>query len=101
MCIRDSSSSGHGAWSGWIASIASLHPDSRIEQPVAQVHQQVDEDETRGNEQDGNLHQRIIPLVDRIDQQPADPRPAEHGLDDYRAAQQLSLIHISEPTRPY
>ena len=51
----------------------------------------------------GHLAARIDPLG--LANPPGDPdlHPAAHGLtdDDLRALPALSLIHISEPTRPY
>src|SRR5262245_30282754 len=58
--------------------------DSRIEEPVQDVHQQVHRDIGDGDEQNAPLHRGVITRADRLNEQSAHTRPAENRLGDYR-----------------
>src|SRR5512135_378459 len=62
--------------------------DPRIEQRVAEVDQQVDDDVHGGEQQRDALDDRIVAPQERVDGQPAEPRNREHGLGDDHAADQ-------------
>src|SRR5215471_108340 len=57
--------------------------DSRIEIAVQQVDGQVDRHEQHRDEQDRALGQRIVALVDRPEDEPADAGQREDLLDDH------------------
>src|SRR2546428_7206976 len=52
--------------------------DARIDPRIEDVDDQVGYDEQQGNHQDHTLHNRIVPLEDRLKHQPPNPR---HGED--------------------
>src|SRR3989475_9733639 len=51
--------------------------DARIDPRIEDVDDQVGYDEQQGNHQDHTLHDRIIPLEDRLKHQPPHPRQGE------------------------
>src|SRR5512132_3160017 len=70
-----------------IAAPSLLIADSRIDEPVEEIRQQVHTDVGHGNEQDASLHQRVVSKTDRLNQQAADSRPRKNRLGDHRARQ--------------
>src|SRR5437870_4396097 len=62
-------------------------PDPRIEDPIEQVHRQVDRDEDRGEQQCRGLDHGIVALLDRLDRARPDPRHRKDRLDDEGAAE--------------
>ena len=56
--------------------------DARIEPCIADVDQQVSEEDRDGNEHDHRLEQRVMSLVDRLDKQPPSPRKTEDLFDN-------------------
>ena len=45
--------------------------------------------------------QRLVKLKERLDTQEEELNRLRNEIEDLAAEQKLSLIHISEPTRPY
>src|SRR5206468_3538095 len=66
----------------------SARADARIEEAIEQVDAEVDHDEQHGRDEHGALHDRIVAIVDRLDREPSDAGPGEHGLGDDGAAKQ-------------
>src|SRR5206468_12483348 len=54
--------------------------DAGIDEGIGDVDQDVDQDVGRGHEQHGALHERKVLGENSADDEPAEPRPAEHGL---------------------
>src|SRR5436190_7474464 len=67
---------------------ASRVADARIEQRVAEIDQQVDEDVDARREQQHALDHRIVVALHRIDDEAADAGNREHRLGDDDAADQ-------------
>src|SRR5882672_4743025 len=70
------------------AGASSAGADAGIEDAIEQVDEEVDHDEEDGREEDRALHHGIVAVVDRLDREPPDARPREHGLGHDGAAQQ-------------
>src|SRR5215510_11102476 len=66
--------------------------DSRIDEGIGHVDQDVDQHVRRGHEQHGALNQREVLREDAADDQPPETGPAEHGLDDHGAGQQVAEL---------
>src|SRR5271169_5252594 len=66
--------------------------DSRIEDAIEDVDNEIDQHERRCDEQHHALHDHKVASVDRADQQPADPRQGKDRLDQYRTTDQPSDI---------
>src|SRR5437867_12529271 len=64
----------------------SARADARIEEAIEQVDAEVDHDEQHGRDEHGALHDRIVAIVDRLDREPSDAGPGEHGLGGDGAA---------------
>src|SRR5512146_2548538 len=47
--------------------------DPRVETGIQKIRRQVDGDGAQGDEEDASLDERVVPGVDRLDQEPADP----------------------------
>src|SRR5690242_16823806 len=54
--------------------------DRRVDEPVQHVDDQVDEDELEREQEHERLDRRIVPHVDGVDEQSAEPRPVEYLL---------------------
>src|SRR5213593_4259145 len=67
-----------------IVAIAHLprEPDSRVDEGVENVHDQVDPDDHEAGHDHDALHEREVPLEDALVEQAADARPREDHLDD-------------------
>src|SRR5439155_11804943 len=70
--------------------------DPRVEIAVQDVHEEVADEVERAQHQDAGLHDRIVARGDRLQDQPPEPRPREHGLGDHRAAEELHEQHDRE-----
>src|SRR2546425_5570635 len=57
-------------------------PDSRVDEGVEDVHDQVDHDDHEAGHDHDALHERKVPLEDALVEQAADARPREDHLDD-------------------
>src|ERR1044072_3242864 len=75
--------------------------NARIEPFVKNVHEQIDENVGYGDEQHGALHDRVVALVDAVDQEPAYARPREDGLNDCCAAQEPRRLLPDDGHRRY
>src|SRR5690349_19874455 len=62
--------------------------DARIEQRIAQVHDEVDEHVGAREDEHHPLDDRIVASQDRVHREPADARDREHGLGHDRAPNQ-------------
>src|SRR5512140_398555 len=60
----------------------SLIADSRVETCAQDVRRQVHRHGGKGDDEDAPLYQRVVPRVDRLDQEAADPWPGEDRLRD-------------------
>src|SRR5688500_3891085 len=71
-------------WSPNRVAIAVLprEPDSRIDEGVEDVHDQVDADDHEAGHDHHALHEWEVALEDALVEQPADARPREDHLDD-------------------
>src|SRR3990170_4947325 len=65
----------------------SLIPDPRIETGAQEVRRKVHRHGGQGDDEDAPLDQRVVPRVDRLDQQAADPGPGEDRLRDDASSQ--------------
>src|SRR5207247_177056 len=74
------------------ATTRSAGADAGIEDAIEHVDGEVDDDEERGRDEDDALHDRVVAVVDRLDGEPAHPRPREHGLGHDGAAEQGSEL---------
>src|SRR5439155_16280392 len=70
------------------AGAGSARADAGIEDAIEQVDAEIDHDEEHGGEEDRALHDRVVTIVDRLNGEPPDARPREHGLGHDGAAQQ-------------
>src|SRR6266850_6657598 len=61
-------------------------PDPRIQERVAQVHEEVHHDESERRQQGEALHLLVVPRNDRVDAEGAEPRHGEECLHHDRAA---------------
>src|SRR5918994_2768895 len=82
---RRSARSGPAAGASTSASVVAISgvPHARIEHRIGEVDRDVHEEDHAGGDEDAGLDDREVALDDRIDQELADARPAEHGLDDH------------------
>src|SRR3990172_1385499 len=69
---------------------ASVIADPWIEIGVDQIDEQVDHDEDDRDEKYPGLDDRVVPLIDPVEDQPADAGHAEDLLDHDRPAQQVA-----------
>src|SRR6185295_7377020 len=60
--------------------------DPRVEQPVGEIDQQIDQHVYPGEKQDHALDDRVIPAQNGVDREPANARNCEHRLGDDGAA---------------
>src|SRR5687768_3514678 len=73
---------GRGA-SARTTAVLALIADPRVDHPVEDVDEQVDEHDHASTEQHGRLHDRKVPEGDALVEQPSDPGPGEHRLHDH------------------
>src|SRR5687767_1859592 len=71
-----------------VATLMSVHPHSRVDEAVRQVHQQVDQDVYQRDEHDETDEHGVVATVDRGPDEGADAAEGEHGLGQDRAGQQ-------------
>src|SRR4030042_1129900 len=71
-----------------LLTVRSLIPDPRVEAGVQQIRQEVHGHRAKSDEQDASLDQRVIPGVDRLDGEAADPGPGEDRLGDDTAGKE-------------
>src|SRR2546425_9633301 len=76
--------------------VSSTGTETGIEDAIEHVDQEVDDDERRGGQEHRALHDRIVAVVDRLDRQPADPRPREDGLRHDRAGEKLTELEAGD-----
>src|SRR5207244_275451 len=75
-----------------LSSDLSLRPYAGVEIRVQDVHDEIDEDERRGQKEDRRLHDRIVAVVDGLHAEASHPRPRKDRLRDDRAAQQRAQL---------
>src|SRR5688572_20445192 len=68
---------------------ASRDPDALVDGDVDEVDEDIDEHVAEGDQQHRALDGRVVATEDAVDHEPTDPRDAEDGLDDHRAAKKL------------
>src|SRR5262249_7325435 len=61
---------------------SSREPDSRVDERVENVHDEIDRDDHEAGHDHHTLHQREVALEDALVQEPADAGPGEDDLDD-------------------
>src|SRR5712692_4344804 len=66
--------------------------DPRVDKSVEDIDREIDGDERDRVGEHGAGDQRVIPRLDRRDQQRAAARPCEHRLDDDRSAEQRAEL---------
>src|SRR4051812_17782342 len=66
--------------------------DPRVEVAVEDVDHEVDQHEPGRDHQYRRLHDAVVAVGDRVDEQPPDARPREDGLDDHGAAEQRAEL---------
>src|SRR6266446_1532175 len=71
-------------------------PDPRVEIAVQHVHEEVARQVERAQHEHAGLHDRIVARGDRLEDQPSEARPGEHGLGDDGAAEELHEQHDGE-----
>src|SRR5439155_21481603 len=64
-------------------------PDPRVEERIAGVDEEVDQDDHADDEQIDALDDGIVPLVDRLEENAPHARQPENALEDSSAAHQL------------
>src|SRR5262245_20121210 len=64
--------------------------DPRVDGGVEQIHGEVAQHEERADEEDGALHERIIPLDHRAQEQAAHPGQGEDFFGDHRAPEEIA-----------
>src|SRR5262245_4452484 len=74
----------------------SLARDAGIEGAVREIHDQVHEDERHGKEQHRALQQDVVAREDRLDHEPAKPRPCEDRLGQHGAAHELPRLEAEQ-----
>src|SRR5437588_11747965 len=70
-CRRPRPGSGTGASSGSTGSSSSRIADSGINPGITEIHQQIDEDDQRRDGKDDALDERVVALLDGLDDQAA------------------------------
>ena len=78
------------------AASATPTPDARIGEGVGHVDQHVDQHVGGGHEQHRALHEREVLGEDAADDEPAEARPAEDGLHDHGAGQQIAELQAED-----
>src|SRR5215212_9310157 len=73
--------------------------DARVKVDIQQVHEQVRDDEDRGQDQDAGLDDLEVTEVDRFHDQATHTRPGEHGLRDDRAAEHPAELQADDRDR--
>src|SRR5438445_3598168 len=64
-------------------------PNPWVEESIRHVGGDIQDGEHDGEQQDGALHQHIVPRGERLDGEVADAGPGEHRFRDHRAAEQV------------
>src|SRR5438132_12884182 len=64
-------------------------PNPWVEESIRHVGDDVQDGEHDGEQQDGALHQHIVPRGERLDGEVADAGPGKHRFRDHRAAEQV------------
>src|SRR5258706_13650338 len=72
--------------------VFSLIGDSRIEEGIGEIDDEVDDDDEDRTDHSYGLHDRIVTGRDGLDQQLAGPGQREYRLDDDRAAHQETKL---------
>src|SRR5262245_56620516 len=70
--------------------------DSGIDVSIGDVDQDVDQHVGGGDEQHGALHEREVLREDAADDEAAETGPAEDGLDDDRAGQEIAKLQAED-----
>src|SRR6187431_3201968 len=82
---RRGSAAGVACWVASITAMRSLLAHARIEPAVDELRGEVRDDHRHGEQEKRPLEHRVVPIVDRINRERAEARPAEDGLDLDRA----------------
>src|SRR5919202_3210284 len=75
-----------GVSSGSTGSSLSRIADSGINPGITEIHQQIDQDDQRRDGKDDALDERVVALLDGLDDQAAHARQRKDVLDDHRPA---------------
>src|SRR5262249_17693905 len=78
------------------ATVVTSVPDARIEHRVEGVHDEVDEDDRRDDDEVHALDDGIVALIDRVEEEAAHPGQAKDRLDDDRAPDDLRKLRAHE-----
>src|SRR5262245_44659570 len=70
------------------ATLTSAQPDARIHDTIEDVRDHVADDEGDGVDDNGCQNHRIIPIADRLEQQPANTRDTEEDFHEEGAGEQ-------------
>src|SRR5437016_5382856 len=71
----------------------SSEADTRVHDGVEEIRREIPQDhEDPGEDQDAHEH-RIVPIAQRVDEEPPHPRPAEDRLRHQRAPEQHGELH--------
>src|SRR5215470_150117 len=71
---------------GAVEAPSELVPDTRVEEGIREVDEEVQANDHRRDDQVHGLHDRIIELAERFEEEQPDAGQAEDRLDDHRAA---------------
>src|SRR5262245_37139184 len=74
----------------------SADADPRIDEPIGDVDERIDQHVAGGDEQHRALDEREILGEDAAHDEPSQAGPAEHGLDDDRAGQQVAELQAED-----
>src|SRR5262245_59434300 len=78
------------------AAPASLIAKGGVEVRVQEVHEEVHEDEGDGKDHHGPLHDRIVALVDAVEERPPEAGQAEDLLGDHHPAQEEAHLEAHD-----
>src|SRR5574337_174596 len=67
-------------------------PDARVEEGVADVHDEVHHEEDEGEDQDRRLDHEVVMVLDGVDPPGAHPVPGEDRLGDHRPGQEAAYL---------
>src|SRR5205823_13619347 len=75
---------------------SSLVTNAGIDDPVAEVNEQVDGHEDAGGDDDDGLHQRVVASQHGFEREQADPRIIVDELHDYGAPEQVTDLRAEQ-----
>src|SRR6266511_778731 len=67
-------------------------PDPRVEEGVADIHDEIHEEEDEGENEDHRLNDVVVMILDRLHDVLADAVPGKHRLRDHRACEQAAHL---------